>query len=512
MPKPFVLMILDGWGHRPEAKDNAITTANTPSWDYLWQTYPHTLIQGSGTYVGLPDGQMGNSEVGHLNIGAGRLVYQDFTRIENAIADGTFAQNPAFISAIEQAVRADKAVHVMGLLSPGGVHSHQKHLFAMLQTAANLGAKKLFLHGFTDGRDTPPKSAKASIEAAEQVFKTIGHGCIASLSGRYYAMDRDNRWDRVEAAYFALTQGQTPHHHETALSALEAAYAREELDEFLYPTVIHPQNAPPVTMAEGDVIIFMNYRADRARELSRCFTEADFSGFDRGPQLPLADFVTLTQYASDIQSRVAFPPTNLKNTLGETLANLGLRQLRAAETEKYAHVTFFFNGGVETPFPGEERLLIPSPDVKTYDLQPEMSAPELTEKLIAAIYDQQHEVIICNFANPDMVGHTGNFAATVKAIEALDTCLQKIHHALLQTGGECLITADHGNAEKMLDSQTGQAHTAHTNEPVPLIYCGRPARFVEETGCLSDIAPTLLRLIDQPIPEEMTGRVLLELS
>ncbi len=504
----MALIILDGWGYSEDPKDNAIMAANTPNWDKYWSHYSRTLISGSGTDVGLPEGQMGNSEVGHLNLGAGRVVYQDYTRISKAIKDGDFYENPALVQAIEKAVANNKAVHLMGLLSPGGVHSHEDHIHAAIKLAQQKGAQKIYVHAFLDGRDMPPRSAQASIEALEKVCETIGAGRIATMTGRYYAMDRDNRWERVEAAYKMLTESVSEYQYETATEALAAAYARGENDEFVATSIIGDEAA----IADGDSIIFMNYRADRAREITRAFVDKEFNGFQRNVCPKLADFVMLTQYAADIDTSVAYAPISMSNVLGEHLQKLGKKQLRIAETEKYAHVTFFFNGGVEEPFNGEDRELIPSPDVATYDLQPEMNASIVTDKLVDVIENQTHDVIICNFANPDMVGHTGNFEATVKAIEALDICLGRIVSALEKVGGEALITADHGNAEKMADASTGQAHTAHTSEPVPLLYVGRKAKAKISNGVLSDLAPTMLDLMQLPIPEEMTGRPIFELE
>ncbi|WMS85785.1 2,3-bisphosphoglycerate-independent phosphoglycerate mutase [Pleionea litopenaei] len=501
-PKPMILLILDGWGYSEDPKNNAIMAAQTPNFDRLWQECPHTLISGSGLDVGLPSGQMGNSEVGHLNLGAGRVVYQDYTRITAAIEDGSFYDNATLVRAIEKAVATDNAVHIMGLLSPGGVHSHEEHIFAALKLAKLKGAKKVYLHAFLDGRDMPPRSAEASIKAAEQAIAELGIGQIASLSGRYFAMDRDQRWDRVEKAYRLMTEGEAEFSAATALEGLQMAYARDENDEFVQPTVI----GEPVTIADGDSVIFMNYRADRARQITRAFVDPSFNGFERPRTIALNDFVMLTQYAADIQTSTAYPPLSHKNVLGEYLQTLGMKQLRIAETEKYAHVTFFFNGGVETPFDGEERKLIPSPQVATYDLQPEMNAPLMADEMVSAIKSQEYQVIIGNFANPDMVGHTGKFDATVKAIEAIDRCLGKIISALEEVGGELLLTADHGNAEKMADETTGQAHTAHTSGPVPFIYFGRPAEVVIDDGVLADVAPTLLTLMGLEVPKEMTGR------
>ncbi len=515
MPKPhtpLILIILDGWGYNEELEHNAIAAANTPTWDHLWQHYPHTLINGSGTAVGLPDKQMGNSEVGHLNIGAGRVVRQDYSRINHTIDNHEFFSNPVLINAVDAAINTDHAIHVFGLLSPGGVHSHQCQIQAMLELAVKRGATKVYLHAFLDGRDTPPKSALTSISAMEQVFAQLKHGQIASLCGRYYAMDRDKRWQRTQAAYDLLTLGKTEYHADTAADGLAQAYERGETDEFVQPTAIHERQQPPITIHDGDVIVFMNFRADRARQLTHAFIDENFSGFKRQHKPKLNDFVTLTKYAKDFNVNVAFPPEHHDNVLGDYLAQHNLKQLRIAETEKYAHVTYFFNGGSEIPFAGEDRELIPSPKVATYDLQPEMNAPLLTQRLIAAIESQQYDFIVCNFANPDMVGHTGNFAATVKAIETIDDCLAKITAATTKVGGEICITADHGNAEQMHDINTGQAHTAHTNEPVPLIYIGRSASFKYDDGTLADLAPTLLSLLDLEKPKEMTGKNLLTLT
>lgn len=508
---PFVLIILDGFGYRENPQYNAISSANMPCWDALWRDYPHALISGSGTGVGLPDGQMGNSEVGHLNIGAGRIVYQEFTRIEHAIDTGEFFTNPIFVNALQQAKNAGKAVHIMGLLSPGGVHSHERQLLAIVDMAAKQQLEKIYVHAFLDGRDTPPKSAMTSLTMLNKELNLLGRGQIASIIGRYYAMDRDKRWERIERAYDLIVDGKADYQATTAVEALELAYARGETDEFVQPTAIHAPLQKPITVADGDVVIFMNYRADRARQLTRAFTEENFTGFKRHRVPKLAEFVTLTHYADDIKASVAYPPQTLNNVLGEYIAKLGLKQLRIAETEKYAHVTFFFNGGVETPFNGEDRILIPSPKVATYDLQPEMSAVALTDRLVEAIESKQYALIVCNFANPDMVGHTGDFAATVKAIECIDKCLARITIALQHVGGEAIITADHGNAECMYDETTKQPHTAHTNDPVPLIYIGRKAKVNDVSGALSDIAPTILYLLDLSIPTEMQGKKLFTL-
>jgi len=507
-PKPLVLMILDGFGHSDSPEYNAIHAANKPVYDRLLANQPHGLISGSGMDVGLPDGQMGNSEVGHMNLGAGRVVYQDFTRVTKAIRDGEFFENPNICAAVDKAVAAGKAVHILGLLSDGGVHSHQDHLVAMAELAAKRGAEQIYLHAFLDGRDTPPKSAQHSIELMQATFTRLGKGRVASLIGRYFAMDRDNRWDRVEQAYHLIVEGKAEHHADYAVDGLIAAYERGETDEFVKATTI----GEPVRVEDGDAVVFMNFRADRARELTRCFVEPGFDAFQRTRVPQLAGFVMLTQYAASIPAPSAFAPEPLTNVLGEYLANNGKTQLRIAETEKYAHVTFFFSGGREEPFAGEERILIPSPQVATYDMQPEMSAPEVTDRIVEAIEQQRYDVIIVNYANGDMVGHTGVFEAAVKAVECLDKCMGRIVEALDKVGGEALITADHGNVEQMEDAMTGQAHTAHTCEPVPFIYYGKRKLKVREGGVLADVAPTMLTLLGLPVPTEMTGRSIVELG
>jgi 2,3-bisphosphoglycerate-independent phosphoglycerate mutase len=502
-----LLVVLDGWGYNPSPEANAIAAARTPVWDSLWSTAPHTLISGSGRDVGLPAGQMGNSEVGHMSLGAGRVVYQDLTRIHHAIETGEFATNPALCAALDRAA-AGGALHVMGLLSPGGVHSHEDHIFALVDLAAKRGVERLYLHAFLDGRDTPPRSASASLEAAQARLRAAGVGHVASIVGRYYAMDRDKRWDRTERAYNLLQRGEAPFHADSALDALAAAYHRGESDEFVQPTAIHSADTLPVRMEDGDVVIFMNFRADRARQITRAFVQDAFDGFQRRSRAKLADFVMLTRYADDIEASCAFTNETPVNTFGEHLARLGKTQLRIAETEKYAHVTFFFSGGREEPFPGEERILVPSPKVATYDLEPEMSAVEVTDRLVEAIRSRRFDAIVCNFANGDMVGHTGVFAAAIRAVETLDACLGRIVEAVRETGAHCLITADHGNVERMTDPATGQAHTAHTCEPVPLVYVGPETLALADGGVLSDVAPTLLTVMGLPIPAEMTGHSL----
>ncbi len=509
-PRPFALIILDGWGYREQETANAIAVANKPHWDTYWKQYPHTLIAASGEAVGLPEGQMGNSEVGHLNMGAGRVVHQDLTRIDLAIENGEFFSTDAFIQAIDLAVKNKKALHILGLISPGGVHSHENHIQALIKLAKQRHATHVYIHAFLDGRDTPPQSAAASIQALSDYCAQLSCGKIVSIIGRYYAMDRDKRFERIQVAYDLLTQGKADYHATSAIAGLELAYARKETDEFVKATTIHAANSAPITIQEGDSVIFMNFRADRARELTRALVDKNFQGFERAVW-PQVNFVTLTEYDATFNVTIAFAPERLDNILGEYLSSLSLKQLRIAETEKYAHVTFFFNGGIETPYPHEDRVLIPSAKVATYDLKPEMSAFEVTEKLIDAIQSEKYDVIICNFANPDMVGHTGDLTATIHAIEVIDTCLGKIVTALQKVGGEALITADHGNAELMFNEKTGQPHTAHTHELVPLLYIGRPARISKTNGILSDIAPTLLYLLGIAKPNEMTGQSLIEL-
>jgi len=508
--RPMVLLILDGWGCSEKQQHNAIAAAKKPVWDKLWNEYPHTLIRTSGAAVGLPADQMGNSEVGHLNLGAGRVVYQEFTRVSRAIKTGSFFTNNTLTDAVDLAIETGKAVHIIGLLSPGGVHSHEDHIHAMVELAIERGAKNVYLHAFLDGRDTPPRSATASIQLAEAQFEKLQGGRFASIIGRYYAMDRDHRWPRIQAAYDLITQGKAVYQAVNAQAALEMAYERDEGDEFVKATAIVPEGTEPVQVEDGDVIIFMNFRSDRARQITRPFIEPDFDGFVRDRKPVLGGFVSLTEYKSDFDVSVAYPAEKLPNVFGEYIAEHGLRQLRLAETEKYAHVTFFFNGGVEEPYEGEDRVLVNSPMVATYDLQPEMSAPEVTDKLIDALKGDTYDVIICNFANPDMVGHTGKFDAAVKAIEVIDVCVGRILDELQVAGGEMLITADHGNAELMLNDATGQMHTAHTTNLVPLVYVGRKAQ-VAEHGALSDIAPSMLHLMNMEIPPEMTGTPLVEL-
>ena len=508
-PRPVVLLVLDGWGHRDEPADNALAQAELPNWRRLWANCPHTLVHTEGRHVGLPEGQMGNSEVGHMNLGAGRIVHQDLSRIDAAIEDGSFFEDPALRGACTAVLDDGGTLHLMGLLSPGGVHSHQRHLFAMMELAARMQVPRVAVHAFLDGRDMPPKSAGPSLEALQERCDALGNVRIASISGRYYAMDRDHRWDRVHRAWEAIVEARSDYRAVDAASALEAAYARGETDEFVAPTVVAPPQGEPLPMTDGDAVVFMNFRADRARQLAAAFIAPDFSGFEaRRPRL--ASFVTLTEYDANLPATVAFPPEDLPHSFGEVLSARGLTQLRIAETEKYAHVTFFFSGGREEPYPGEDRILVPSPKVATYDAQPEMSLPELTTRLVAAIRGGQYDAIVCNIANPDMVGHTGDLQAAIAAAEAVDVALGAVSAAVHAAGGALVVTADHGNLEMMRDPQTGQPHTAHTVGPVPLLYLGeREDATLRSGGALRDVAPTLLDLMGIPKPDEMTGRSLL---
>lgn len=518
---PHVLMILDGFGHREEDKDNAIAAANMPNLDKIYQQYPHGLISASGEDVGLPDGQFGNSEVGHMNLGAGRVLYQDSTRISSELANRDFYKNEALVDAVKSANERGGNVHIMGLLSDGGVHSHQDHIEGMCHSALVHGAKNVFIHCFLDGRDTPPKSADKYINRLRDYIDKLnahyegGRVQIASIIGRYYAMDRDNRWDRVQKAYELITEGKADRLSTRADGAVQAAYKARETDEFVSPTTVIGRDEVPYTVNDNDALIFMNFRADRARELAQAFVLPDheFSGFARQKQPKLAAFVMLTKYsdvlADNPKTTIAYYPTSLANTLGEYLQDQGKTQLRIAETEKYAHVTFFFSGGREEEYQGETRILVPSPDVATYDLQPEMSAPEVTDKLVEAIESGNYDVLVVNYANGDMVGHTGIFDAAVKAVEALDVCVGRIESAVRAAGGDMLITADHGNCEQMQDYESGQVHTQHTTEHVPLIYVGEQKLQVRRGGKLSDVAPTILSLMNVDAPAEMTGESLL---
>ncbi|MCL2298265.1 MAG: 2,3-bisphosphoglycerate-independent phosphoglycerate mutase [Proteobacteria bacterium] len=572
-PRPVALMILDGFGVRDDAPDNAVTRARMPFWRGLLARCPHTTLQTSAFRVGLPEGQMGNSEVGHLNIGAGRVVWQELTRVDQALEacarnePNELTDSAAFRTAMDAARRPGATLHLFGLLSPGGVHSHETHLQAFIRLAAAQGASRIAMHAFLDGRDTPPQSAAASLAAMQAVCDEVSQTSsaqahIVSLCGRYYAMDRDKRWERTEQAYRLLTEGLAEYDCDDVQAGLAAAYARGETDEFVRPTKVQPTRAqallplPPCgggrhegagegaeanprpsstgtpfekgaehgtpaqgnahngtnnmdgRIRDGDVVVFLNFRADRARQLTQAFTDPAFNGFPRKVMPKLAAYVTLTSYGEAFASLpVMFPPQPIEQPLGAYIAQLGLKQLRIAETEKYAHVTYFFNGGVETVSPGEDRILVPSPKVATYDLQPEMSAVEVTDRLVEAIDSGQYDLIVVNYANGDMVGHTGDFDAAVTAVETLDACLARVIAALERAGGEALITADHGNAEMMFDPATGQPHTAHTLNPVPLVYVGRPARLTDG-GALCDLAPTVLQLMGRPVPAEMTGQSL----
>lgn len=508
-PKPVVLIILDGFGYNESNEYNAIAAARTPTWDSLWGSCAHTLLDCAGETVGLPDDQMGNSEVGHLHLGSGRLINQDFTAVNQAIRDGSFFENPALVQAVDTAKAGGKALHIFGLLSPGGVHSHDLQIQAMAELAVRRGLEKVFIHAFLDGRDTPPQSAEGPIASMEKKLMSLGTGRIVSLSGRFYSMDRDNRWDRVEKAYELIVEGKGEFTAVSAGEGLAAAYARGETDEFVQTTLVVPPGQCPVHLEDGDVVVFMNFRADRAREITKAINDANFDGFERKAVRKLGGYVTLTEYHQDFPYPVAFPPVSISHSLGEVLSEHGLTQLRIAETEKYAHVTFFFNGGRDEPFAGESRILIPSPKVKTYDMQPEMSAAEVTNEMVNAIENQSFNVIICNYANGDMVGHTGIMDAAIKAVETLDASLARILVALDKVGGELLITADHGNVEQMVDPDTGVALTQHTTFPVPLVYRGQSQRTLADGGNLADIAPTVLEILGIERPAEMTGRSLL---
>jgi len=512
MKKPVVLLILDGFGYSEKTKYNAIYAANTPVFDKLWANNPKSLIETSGMAVGLPEGQMGNSEVGHMTLGAGRVVYQNFTRINKSIMDGDFFTNPVYVEAIDSAVATNKAVHILGLLSDGGVHSHEDHIYAMMEMAVQRGAKQVYLHAFLDGRDTAPRSAEKSLQKAQDIFKKLGTGRIASIIGRYFALDRDNRWDRVKQAYDVMVTGDAEFDALTAVDGLKAAYERGENDEFVKATVICAEDEEVATINDGDSVIFMNFRPDRAREITRALIDESFDGFERELHPNIAHFVQTTEYASNIKAPIAYPPEDLTNSFGDYLSQLGKTQLRIAETEKYAHVTFFFNSGNEVVYPGEDRILVPSPQVATYDLQPEMNAPIVTEKLVEAIESGKYDAIICNYANCDMVGHSGLFDAAVKAVEAVDACVGKVLAAVEKVGGEALITADHGNVEEMFDEETGQPHTQHSTLPVPFIFCSSRKGTIAPGGSLADVAPTMLHLMGLPQPAEMTGKNLITLG
>lgn len=508
--KPVILIVLDGWGISLSKEGNAVAAARAPIFDSLLKNHPHTRLFASGEHVGLPEGQMGNSEVGHLNLGAGRIVYQDITRITKSIRDGDFFTNSALMTAMATAKKNHSALHLMGLLSDGGVHSHIDHILAMFDMAKAQGLSRVFFHAFLDGRDTPPSSALEYIGQLEKHLAAIGIGRIATVSGRYYAMDRDKRWERVQKAYEALVMGEGIRKF-SAADAVKDSYEHKRTDEFMLPTVMLDQgsNAPLGTMNDGDAVIFCNFRSDRAREITRTLTDPLFDGFPRRRFPNLADVVCLTTYDETFNLPVAYPPVRLTHILGEVVSGQGLRQLRIAETEKYAHVTFFFNGGEEQPFPLEDRVLIPSPrDVATYDLKPEMSAREVTDELVKRIRSKLYSFILVNYANPDMVGHTGILEAAVKAVEVIDECLGRVLKAAQEAQAIVMITADHGNLEVMTDQTTGQPHTAHTMDPVPFILVGEKAG-LRDNGCLADVAPTVLRFMGIQQPAEMTGKSLI---
>ncbi len=512
--KPITaLLILDGFGYRKEKEGNAIKTDGVANIKALWDSYPHTLLQASGMDVGLPAGQMGNSEVGHLNIGAGRIVYQEFTRISKSIDDGEFFQNPAFLGAVENCKKHDSALHLMGLCSDGGVHSHLTHLYALLKLAKDHGLEKVYVHCFMDGRDVPPTSGKGYVEQVDAKLKELGVGRIATVMGRYYAMDRDNRFERVEKAYAALTYGEGLT-ASNAAEAMQQSYDAGVTDEFVVPTVVLTDGKPTATIQAQDSVIFYNFRPDRAREISRAYIFEDFDGFERKNGFFPLYYVSMTQYDKTFEGhlQIAFKPQSMHNTLGEYLAKMGKTQLRIAETEKYAHVTFFFNGGVEAPNEGEDRALIASPKVATYDLKPEMSAYEVTDEAVRRIESGKYDVMILNFANCDMVGHTGVMDAAVAAVHAVDSCVRMVVEAIQKTGGRCIITADHGNAEYMWDEKAQVPFTAHTTNPVPCILVDDSRKSVElrEGGRLCDLAPTLLEMMELPVPQEMTGKTLIK--
>lgn len=510
-PKPLVLTILDGWGLETGREGNAIALASTPNIDSYQRRFPYTSLDCSGEAVGLPEGQMGNSEVGHLNIGSGRTVYQDFTRINVAIRDGSFFKNPVLLNVIRQVKENKSALHLIGLVSDGGVHSHLRHLYALLDLAKLQDLSKVYIHAVLDGRDVPPANAKEYLAVLKARTKALGIGEVSTVSGRYYTMDRDMRWERVEKAYGAMVLGQGEM-AASSLHAVEKAYENGQTDEFVLPTVVlNEQGKPRGLIEDNDGVIFFNFRPDRARQITRALLDENFSHFNRGESPPRINFVCFTLYDITIDTPVAFPPDNLTLTLGEALSREGLRQLRIAETEKYAHVTFFFNGGLEEPYPGEDRLLIPSPKVATYNLKPEMSAYEVTEAVVEKIQENIYDVIIINYANPDMVGHTGILKATIEAVEVVDCCVGKVVDAVLKRGGVLLLTSDHGNSEKIIDLQTRQPHTAHTSNRVPFFLIGGenlnlPLR---KEGILADIAPTVLEILNIDKPREMTGQSLI---
>jgi 2,3-bisphosphoglycerate-independent phosphoglycerate mutase len=510
-PRPVALIVLDGWGERDEEDSNAVEAARTPVMDRLRETRPFTYLRTSGEAVGLPKGQMGNSEVGHLNLGAGRVVHQDYMRINKAVGEGTLAENPRLLDLFE-AVGETKTLHLFGLVSPGGVHSHQDHAAAVARAAREAGVRKLALHAFMDGRDTPPRSGADYLARLMKDLESIGLGEVATVSGRYYAMDRDNRWDRTERAYRAMAFGESEIRHEDPVAGIRASYDNDITDEFIEPFVVTRDGGPVATIEDGDGVLFFNFRADRARQLTRAFTEDGFDAFDRGKSWDL-HFTTMTRYHQDFTLPVLFPEKKPENILADVLEEAGLTNLRIAETEKYPHVTFFFNGGRDHEYPGESRVLVPSPKVATYDLQPEMSAPEVCDAVVNEIGRGEHDVVILNYANCDMVGHTGDFDAAVKAVETVDACLGRTLEAVEKSGGVAIVTADHGNAEQMWDPETNGPHTAHTLNPVVCVLFdprgGEPAT-LREGGVLADVAPTMLQFLGLAQPSEMTGETLIE--
>ncbi|MCC5910297.1 MAG: 2,3-bisphosphoglycerate-independent phosphoglycerate mutase [Clostridiaceae bacterium] len=509
MKSPVALIILDGFGIRDKKVGNAVLSAKLPNYNTIKNSYPYTEVKASGMAVGLPEGQMGNSEVGHLNIGAGRVVYQELTRISKAIIDGDFYENEKFLEVISQVKSKGNKLHLMGLVSDGGVHSHIKHLYALLEMAKKNNLTEVYVHCFLDGRDTPPQSAKEYMTQLEAKIEELGVGRIATVSGRYYAMDRDQRWERTKLAYDALVLGEG-RLAQDAVGAVEMAYSLDENDEFVMPTIIPNAEGSHDTINENDGIIFFNFRPDRARQLTRALVDKSFDGFERGKGHFSLHYVTMTLYDKSIEGvNIAYEPQVLTNTLGEYIGKKGLTQFRIAETEKYAHVTYFFNGGIEIPNPGEDRKLVPSPQVATYDLKPEMSAEEVTEEMLKAIDEEKYDLIVLNYANPDMVGHTGKVESVIKALEKVDGCLGRVIDKLLEKGGKAIVTSDHGNSEELIDEITGGPVTAHSTNPVPLILVGRGSVELRKEGKLADIAPTLLELMDLEQPEEMTGNSLI---
>ncbi|MCF6410263.1 2,3-bisphosphoglycerate-independent phosphoglycerate mutase [Pseudalkalibacillus salsuginis] len=507
--KPVALIILDGFALRDEKKGNAVAQAKKPNFDRYWNEFPHSQLKASGEAVGLPEGQMGNSEVGHLNIGAGRIVYQSLTRVNLSIKEGEFYEKQTFLDAMDHVKKKGSALHIFGLLSDGGIHSHIDHLYALLKLAAKENVEKVYIHGFLDGRDVGPTTAKTYIKALQEKMDEYGVGEIATLSGRYYSMDRDKRWDRVERSYRAMTYGEGPSYKDP-IELVDDSYENGIHDEFVLPSILTKEDGSPVaTIEDDDAIIFFNFRPDRAIQISQVFTNEDFRGFDRGDKLPKdLHFVCLTHFSESVDGEVAFKPTNLDNTLGEVLSQQNYKQLRIAETEKYPHVTFFFSGGRENEFPGEERILIDSPKVATYDLKPEMSAYEVTDALIDELHADKHDVIILNFANPDMVGHSGMLEPTIKAIEAVDECLGKIVDLIVEKGGAAIITADHGNSDEVI-TMDDKPMTAHTTNPVPVIVTEKGVN-LRDDGILADLSPTVLDLLGGKQPKEMTGKTLIK--